>query len=234
LLNRASFVVPLQERGQFLSIWCRIVVQDCQKGKRILAMLWPLFMVKSNLPMTSNIHIETPTLNVHLDSTVKGKGELQQLYCPGTIDHSHQLTFKLHDGTSISDPYIPLNYSLVDQQKFFKKADKENVDEIIDSLRDFDVSKWPYFGEDFENIDWIVDEQPQTTIQVRYQNACLYSSALSVELLPWCLMVNTFGCPISLLMNGTELCKIPQYGIVAPPKLDVSAKNHIFKILKAF
>jgi vacuolar protein sorting-associated protein 13B len=95
LLNRASFVVPLQERGQFLSIWCRIVVQDCQKGKRILAMLWPLFMVKSNLPMTSNIHIETPTLNVHLDSTVKGKGELQQLYCPGTIDHSHQLTFKL-------------------------------------------------------------------------------------------------------------------------------------------
>ncbi|XP_008197902.1 intermembrane lipid transfer protein VPS13B isoform X1 [Tribolium castaneum] len=212
--------VPLQERGQFLSIWCRIVVQDCQKGKRILAMLWPLFMVKSNLPITSNIHIETPTLNVHLDSSVRGKGELQQLYCPGTIDHSHQLTFKLHDGTSISDPYIPLNYSLVDQQKFFKKADKENIDDILDSLRNFDVSQWPYFGEDLENVEWVVEEQPQTTIQVRYQNACQYSSALSVELLPWCLMVNTFGCPVSLFMNGTELCRIPQYGIVAPPKLD--------------
>ena len=126
------------------------------------------------------------------------------------------------DGTSISDPYIPLNYSLVDQQKFFKKAEKENVDEILESLRSCDVSQWPYFGEDLENVEWIVDEQPQTTIQVRYQNACPYSSALSVELVPWCLMVNTFGCSMSVFMNGAELCKIPQYGVVAPPKLDVS------------
>lgn len=87
--------MPLQERGQFLSIWCRIITQEIQKVKRVLAMLWPLFSVKSNLPITSKVHIETPTLNVHLDSVVNGRGELQQLYCPGTIDHSHQLTFKI-------------------------------------------------------------------------------------------------------------------------------------------
>lgn len=90
--------VPLQERGQFLSVWCRIIIQDFGKSRRILAMLWPLFMIRSNLPMSAKVHIETPTLGVHLDSVINGKGELQQLYCPGTIDHSHQITFQLEEG----------------------------------------------------------------------------------------------------------------------------------------
>lgn len=87
--------MPLQERGQFLSVWCKVVVQDLQGGRKFLVMFWPLFMVRSNLPVNSKVHIETPTLGVHLESVVKGRGEFQQLYCPGTIDHSHQLTFQL-------------------------------------------------------------------------------------------------------------------------------------------
>lgn len=71
------------------------MVEHYPKGSKILAMLWPLFMIRSNLPVTSKIQIETPTLNVHLESTIKGKGEHQQLYCPGTIDHSHQITLQL-------------------------------------------------------------------------------------------------------------------------------------------
>lgn len=88
-------LVPLHDRGQFLSVWCRIIKQDVPGGCKILAMLWPLFMVRSNLPISSKVLVETPTLNVSLESNVNGKGEYQQLYCPGTIDHSHQLTFKL-------------------------------------------------------------------------------------------------------------------------------------------
>ncbi|KAJ8927596.1 hypothetical protein NQ314_019923, partial [Rhamnusium bicolor] len=212
--------VPLQERGQFLSIWCRIIIQDIQKVKRILAVLWPLFTVKSNLPINANVHIETPTLNVHLDSVVRGKGELQQLYCPGTIDHSHQLTFKLDKLDSTANPYVPLNYSLVDQQKFFKRPDKQDIDEILGILSTFSESKWPYFGDELDDIDWVVDDQPLTHVQVRYQNACLYSCSLLVELLPWCLIVNTLGTPITILLSGIELCRIQHHGIVAPPKLE--------------
>lgn len=95
LISRFMFLVPLMERGQFLSIWCRVVVQDFTNGKKILAMLWPLFSIKSNLPVSTKVHIETPTLNYHGEIMVKSHGELQQLYCPGTIDHSHQLTFQL-------------------------------------------------------------------------------------------------------------------------------------------
>ncbi|CAG9819390.1 unnamed protein product [Phaedon cochleariae] len=212
--------VPLQERGQFLSIWCRIVIQDIQKTKRVLAMLWPLFMVKSNLAVNSKIHIETPTLKVHLDSVVNGKGELQQLYCPGTIDHSHQLTFKIDNRNDSSNPYVPLNYSLVDQQEFFKKSAEEDIEDILSVLDKFSESKWPYLGDDLNDINWIVEDQPLTHVQVRYQNASEHSCSLLVELLPWCLTVNTLGVPISIMLNGIELCRIQHHGVVAPPKLE--------------
>lgn len=85
-------VVPLQERGQFLSIWCRIIEKRTLHNRK-LVMLWPLFMVRSYLPVVTKINIHTPALNVHLESVIRGRAELQQLYCPGTIDHSHNLTF---------------------------------------------------------------------------------------------------------------------------------------------
>ncbi|XP_056633940.1 intermembrane lipid transfer protein VPS13B isoform X1 [Diorhabda sublineata] len=212
--------VPLQERGQFLSIWCRIITQDINQHKRILAVLWPLFTVKSNLPIESQVHIETPTLNVHLDCRVEGRGRIQQLYCPGTIDHSHQLTFRIDNNETYSNPYIPLNYSLVDQDTFFKKPEKVDIETILITLKNFNDKSWPYFGEELDEIDWVVEDQPLTHVQVRYQNACPYSCSLLVELLPWCLTVNTLGVPISLMSNGTELCRIPHHGIVAPPKLE--------------
>ncbi|KAI4462018.1 vacuolar protein sorting-associated protein 13b [Holotrichia oblita] len=211
--------VPLQERGQFLSIWCRIVTQTFPKGVKILAILSPLFMIRSNLPVNSKVHIETPTLNVHLESTIRGKGEFQQLYCPGTIDHSHQLSFQLDD-TPTSNPYVPLNYSLVDQKKFFKKPDQQDINEILASLSKSNQSAWPYFGEEYEGIDFLIEDQPLTHVQVRYQSASEHSSALLVELLPWCLLLNTLGCPIAVIINEKELCRVNHHGICTPPKLE--------------
>ncbi|XP_066257341.1 intermembrane lipid transfer protein VPS13B isoform X1 [Euwallacea similis] len=216
--------VPLHERGQFLSIWCRIFIQDFMESRRILAMLWPLFMIRSNLPMSAKVHIETPALGVHLDSVVNGKGELQQLHCLGTIDHSHQITFQVEEGnTTLNNPHIPLNYSLVDHRKFFKKFSNEEVDVILESLNHCFESKWPYFEEEFSNVEWITDDnQLLTHVQVKYQNACQHSCALLVELLPWCLMVNTLGTPVCLMLNGIELCRVQHHGIIIPPRLEES------------
>ncbi|KAF5296670.1 hypothetical protein FQR65_LT10210 [Abscondita terminalis] len=213
--------VPLQERGQFLSIWCRIVTQPLTIGNQILVILWPLFMIRSNLPVNSKVHISTPTLNVNLESIIRGRGECQQLYCPGTIDHSHQLSFQLDNGAMpTSNPYVPLNYSLVDQKDFFKRPDNELVNDTLTALANFDNTSWPYLDEEFEGINWIADDQPLTYVQVRYENACEYSSALMVELLPWSLMINTLGCPIAIVINEKEVCRIPHNGIVTPPKLE--------------
>ncbi|KAF5303499.1 hypothetical protein FQA39_LY09962 [Lamprigera yunnana] len=213
--------VPLQERGQFLSIWCRTVIQPLPIGRQILVIFWPLFMIRSNLPVNSTVHISTPTLGINLEATIHGRGECQQLYCPGTIDHSHQLSFQLDNGTmSTSNTYVPLNYSLVDQKEFFKRPDNVDIAQTLAKLTDFDKTFWPYFEEDLAEIDWIAENQPLTYVQVRYQNACEFSSALLVELLPWSLIVNTLGCSIAIVVNENEVCRVSHHGIVTPPKLE--------------
>lgn len=123
-------------------------------------------------------------------------------------------------GTPATNPYVPLNYSLVDQKKFFKRLENEDINNVLGVLDTFRESKWPHFGDELDEIDWITDDQPLTHVQVRYQNACLYSSALLVELLPWCLLVNTLGCPVALILNEKELCRVSHHGIVTPPKLE--------------
>lgn len=43
-----------------------------------------------------------------------------------------------------------------------------------------------------------------------------------LELYPWCMIVNTFGGPVSFLLsrNKVNLCRIPHNGIVAPPTME--------------
>ncbi|XP_076650338.1 vacuolar protein sorting 13B isoform X2 [Halictus rubicundus] len=211
--------VPLQERGQFLSIWVRVVTQVIQEKTKILAVLSPLYMIKSHLPVPVRVQMDTPSLKISLSTMVNGRGERQQLYCPGTFEHFHQLTFQLESGVSTSNPYVPLSYSSVDQRKFFRRPDFEDIDGIIkdlDSRRE--EEEWPFQGDMTE--EWLSAEQPQTHVQVKYQDAGLVSSTLLLELQPWCFMLNSMGCHLSLVSEDTELCQIPHYGIVTPPKLE--------------
>lgn len=211
--------VPLQERGQFLSIWVRIVMQMIQDKMKILAVLSPLYMIRSHLPVPARVQMETPSLKMSSSTMVNGRGECQQLYCPGTFEHFHQLTFQLESGVSASNPYVPLSYSSVDQRKFFRRPEMEDIDIILHELKDKkDEVKWPFQGDDTE--EWISAEQPQTHVQVKYQDAGLVSSTLLLELQPWCFVMNSLGCHISLVSEDTELCQIPHYGIVTPPKLE--------------
>ncbi|XP_076295219.1 vacuolar protein sorting 13B isoform X2 [Lasioglossum baleicum] len=211
--------VPLQERGQFLSIWVRVVTQVIQDKTKILAVLSPLYMIRSHLPVPARVQMDTPSLKISLSTMVNGRGERQQLYCPGTFEHFHQLTFQLESGVSTSNPYVPLSYSSVDQRKFFRRPDIEDIDGIIkdlDSRRE--EEEWPFQGDMTE--EWLSAEQPQTHVQVKYQDAGLVSSTLLLELQPWCFMLNSMGCHLSLVSEDTELCQIPHYSIVTPPKLE--------------
>ncbi|CAK9795272.1 Intermembrane lipid transfer protein VPS13B [Anthophora plagiata] len=211
--------VPLQERGQFLSIWVRIVTQVIQDKTKVLAVLSPLYMIRSHLPVPARVQMDTPSLKISLSTMVNGRGERQQLYCPGTFEHFHQLTFQLESGVSTSNPYVPLSYSSVDQRKFFRRPEIENIDSILQDLESpKDEAEWPFQGDEIE--EWISAEQPQTHVQVKYQDAGLVSSTLLLELQPWCFMLNSMGCHLSLVSEDIELCQISHYGIVTPPKLE--------------
>ena len=52
-------------------------------------------MIRSYLPLPVKVQIETPSLKVLMNAVVSGQGKKQQLYCPGTFEHSHQLIFQL-------------------------------------------------------------------------------------------------------------------------------------------
>ena len=100
--------------------------------------------------------------------TVQGHGEEQQLYCPGTIDHSHKLTFQLERGIPPSNPYVPLSYTMIDQRKFFKREDKEiDIDKILESIQEPPKQLWPFVGEEYADIAWNAVGQPDTSIRVR-------------------------------------------------------------------
>jgi vacuolar protein sorting-associated protein 13B len=83
--------VPLQEKGQFLSIWCRIFSEQVEGGNKILAALSPLYSIRSLLPNATHLSIFTPGLQVVMPAVADGCGTTQQLYCPGTVEHSHKV-----------------------------------------------------------------------------------------------------------------------------------------------
>lgn len=76
--------------------------------------------------------------------------------------------------TPASNPYVPLNYSLVDQKEFFKKVENEDIDEIIKTIKNYEKSDWPYFKEDGDNIEYVVEDQPLTHVQVYLNIFYLY------------------------------------------------------------
>jgi len=104
---------------------------------------------------------------VLFQATVNGRGQEQQLYCPGTVDHSHKLTFKLDTDTPPSNSYVPLSYAVIDQRTFFKMDGKDiDIDAIISSLNEVKTSIWPFAGEEYANVEWVAADQPETHIQV--------------------------------------------------------------------
>lgn len=59
------------------------------------AVISPLYMIQSHLPLPVKVEVETPSLKSTMNAIARGRGEKQQLYCPGTFENSHQLTFQL-------------------------------------------------------------------------------------------------------------------------------------------
>ncbi|XP_067008128.2 intermembrane lipid transfer protein VPS13B [Anabrus simplex] len=214
--------IPLQEKGQFLSIWCRVIHQIIGQNQKILAMLCPLYMIRSHLPVAAKVVVDTPGLKVNMLATITGKGQQQQLYCPGTIDHSHKLMVQLENGIPPSNPYVPLSYSMIDQRTFFKlnSLGELDISHILKSLVTVPDKIWPFVGDEYRNTEWVEAEQPQTYVQVKYKPLGPYCSTLLVELQPWALFVNTLGCSVAVVVQEVTIFTVPHRGVVTPPKLE--------------
>lgn len=78
----------------------------------------------------------------------------------------HHLFFNSSGGTPTSNPYVPLNYSLVDQKQFFKKLDNVDISDILNVINNYTRTKWPYSDDELDEIEWITEDQPLTHVQV--------------------------------------------------------------------
>ncbi|XP_063236346.1 intermembrane lipid transfer protein VPS13B [Bacillus rossius redtenbacheri] len=213
--------VPLQDRGQFLCVWCRVIVQRTGASHaRMLVILCPLYMICSWLASPASVTVDTPGLQVRLESAVSGRGEVQQLYCPGTIDHTHSLTFQLRGDVPSSSP-VPLSYTMVDQREFFTRdlSRDVDIDHVLDSLTTAKQPSWPYLGKKYEGVEWIPADQPETDVRVKYEPLNEFCSTLLVTLQPWALIANLLGVEVSLVVGGKAVCQLPHNGVVSPPKL---------------
>ncbi|GLH10327.1 Vacuolar protein sorting-associated protein 13 [Gryllus bimaculatus] len=214
--------VPLMERGQFLSVWCRVFHQNVRGGTRVLAMLCPLYMIRSHLPVPVKVSIETPGLKVTMQTTLAGRGERQQLYCPGTIDHSHRLMLQLEQGALPSNPYVPLSYSMIDEQSFFRTSlEHVDVDHLAENPTGSEGPVWPFVNAGLSRQEWKnSEEQLQTFVQVAYRPLGPHCASLLVELRPWALLVNTLGVQVAIQSEDHIVCSVLSPGVAMPPRLE--------------
>lgn len=106
-------------------------------------------------------------------------------------------------GISASNPYVPLSYSSVDQRKFFKRPEKENIQDILDKMQAVakEEVKWPFQVD--ENCVWVAAEQPQTHVQV---NNLIWSDVWKKCLKKWIIQgaISRRGIGIKYLAAATS------------------------------
>lgn len=93
-----------------------------------------------------------------------------------------------------SVPFVPLNYTLIDHKQFFKRIEKENIMEMLEFLKNYDESAWPYVDSNLDRTDWIVEDQPYTHVQVHIDRllCCIKLYDLFVGSLQECLSLFQF------------------------------------------
>ncbi|KAK0091414.1 hypothetical protein PV326_003263, partial [Microctonus aethiopoides] len=213
--------VPTHEKGHFLSIWVRIVQENLNEHCRTLVILSPLYIIQSWLPMAVDIQVETPTLDTFFVTKINGGCQHEQMYCPGTFEHFHQIKFLPQTKITSVMSCLPLSYNSIDQSTFFKRPDKEDMDAILERLDTRNNNTIYPFILDDDVTFWTPVVDTSTSIHVRYRDAGLESSTLLLEIRPWCFILNSMGETINITTpSGDSLCKIPHRGIASPPKLE--------------
>ena len=119
--NSVLVRVPLKEKGQCLTIWCRLVEESIQGGAtRCLLIFSPMYMSRSLLPNPISLLVylasnaDKPSVSsfdalkdsntFSYEVTLPGKEESVQLETTGASDQKYNLSFQVVQGLPPSDP----------------------------------------------------------------------------------------------------------------------------------
>ncbi|KAF9800723.1 hypothetical protein SFRURICE_015377 [Spodoptera frugiperda] len=140
--------LPTDGETQFVSVWCRVV--RGRSDGRILATVWPLYVLHSHLPLDTEVLIVTdPGVSATKDGKSEqtqlppmlqlspGRGSSTHLQAPGTTAARHSLSFQYKNiECPVTREAVPLHYGVTDTSVFDKRSPVLNIDDVIkDVLR---------------------------------------------------------------------------------------------------
>ncbi|CAH1404327.1 unnamed protein product [Nezara viridula] len=215
--------VPLQEKNEFLSLWCQVLKEEHPTHKRILVLISPMYIVKSLLPGNANVLVETQELQSNISVTVPGRGTLTNLYAPGTTEHRHSLTFNIVGNIPSSSPHVVLNYLDIARNSSPRAVTLNDSLALEENTVSNQKNIWPFLGSPWNQAVWVDTPQPSTVTRVKMRfcgEKLKVPHCIIVELEPWCLVVNTLGRSIAFLVGKEVICNVVHLSVVAPPLIE--------------
>ncbi|XP_063394354.1 intermembrane lipid transfer protein VPS13B [Cydia fagiglandana] len=224
--------VPSEGETAYVSVWCRVV--RARSDGRVLAAIWPLYVLCSHLPLDTDVLVTTQIETSEpapspLVQTAPGRGACTHLLAPGTTAARHQLSFQYKDVEHpVTREAIPLHYGVTDTSVFDKRAPVNNINEIVEEIREwFDrsarraTSDWPYsIVASHWSGPWSPAKlQPRCDVTVRYDAVRAGGGcSLQISLRPVALLCNAARVPLTLRAHdAAPLCRLEPGAAVSAP-----------------
>ncbi|XP_063634454.1 uncharacterized protein LOC134805094 [Cydia splendana] len=226
--------VPSEGETAYVSVWCRVV--RARSDGRVLAAIWPLYVLCSHLPLDTDVLVSTQKESSEpasrpspLVQTAPGRGACTHLLAPGTTAARHQLSFQYKDVEHpVTREAIPLHYGVTDTSVFDKRAPANNINEIVEEIREWfersarrATTDWPYsIVASHWSGPWSPAKlQPRCDVTVRYDAVRAGGGcSLQISLRPVALLCNAARVPLTLRAHdAAPLCRLEPGAAVSAP-----------------
>uniref|UniRef100_A0A6B2EK58 Putative vacuolar protein n=1 Tax=Phlebotomus kandelakii TaxID=1109342 RepID=A0A6B2EK58_9DIPT len=185
------WLVKIPSKSSFVSFWLRIIREEFQP--RIVVVVWPLFVLKSNLGISSTIY----EAQCDKSFSIPGRGAVTELNFPGTHEDEHSLQFntKFISAHGEDRRDVLLSYRAIEKNMVFQgSVQGEDFGRMIDSLEGYlaePKSSWPCRRE--EEVLWErkVKNQGATVPVYKFSASHPNSNCLMLEVSSWCLFINS-------------------------------------------
>lgn len=186
--------IPTKEKGQCLTIWCRVIEEELQPGTtRYLVLFSPMYMARSLLPNPMEVVLSVPgTKDPPVMVNLPGREVPVQLETLGPSDQKYHVAFKVVDDLPPSEP-VSMSWGIIEQVRGKEEA-KMTIDEVVRAVPGYGTweqqedRRWPFLDSEEDdplprNMVWATNAQPQTDVQVtmvleRRPKRCLSKSTV--------------------------------------------------------
>ena len=234
VLNESSSSVlvriPHKEKKKNLTIWCRAIQEKLNQEAdvvRILYIFSPMYMARSLLPnpLLVLIGLESTNAEQPCEMILEGRDNPTALETYQSPETKYQLSFKMDDKLPASEPFL-LSWGIIEQvrDKDYQVPPIEQIlSDIEQKYTQSHSSCWPFVENDQASLQIgnVVNDQPQTDVQVTFAQYHPLCNTICADINPWCLFVNQLGVTL-LIKILDQVCVVKNNSVIVPPNLTPS------------